>query len=370
VLNMKKKSYSKKNKKTKREDKATFRRVLLWVSLGVVTGLMVLLVMSFYLDIFQNKFFRVIYTKIPLPVVRVEQEYIFSNQLLSDVEAVRKFYQSNDYARKNMRVDFSTTEGQMRLQIKERAVLNKLIEDIIVRRLAEKRGIRISEAEVNKGVETALQNSGGTYRQLALSLKANYGWTVDDFKNKIVKNQLYLQKLFDWYKRAVKNTDSYQEAENVLNKINVQKDNFKELAEKYSEGESARQQGEFNWMRMEQIIPEVAEEVKKMKPGEISGVIISPLGLHIVKLEDRKSSEEEGGEIGMSGEQVRLRQIFFRKDNFVDWLQQQKKLTAVKVFWQRYWWDKKRGEVVFGKESQREAERIVKMKSQGDPSME
>jgi parvulin-like peptidyl-prolyl isomerase len=143
--------------------------------------------------------------------------------------------------------------------------------------------------------------------------------------------------------------------------------NFNELAGRFSEGNSAKQEGELNWMKGSQIIPEVAVVIKKMEPGEISDIIISPLGLHIVKLEERRKIKSKGN--SLVEEEFRLRQIFLKGTSFVDWLENEKQKISVKVFWKKYQWDKSKGEIIFSSENMRQIEKEIRIKSQGDPSL-
>lgn len=364
---MKKKSYKKQIKK-KKSKKGSGKKTWWFFALGILTlGFFgILLGGVFYFNLAGSDLLKPVYGQLPLPIIRIGSEKITSAQLIQDARAVQKFYQSNNYSQQKMRVDFSTNQGKLRLQIKEKDILNKLIEDVMVKKIAKEKGLLLNKSEVDKAVEKSLQKSGGTYKQLELNLKANYGWSIDDFKNKVVKNQLYLDKLFKWYEGALKNTAEYKKAENIKDKLNTDGSNFNELVTKFSEARSVEQQGELNWMKNSQIIPEVARVVKKMKPGQISDVIISPLGLHIVKLEGRRkiNSKEDS-----SGEEVQLRQIFLRGTSFVDWLQREKQKMPVKVFWKKYQWDKNKGEIIFSSEDMRQIEREIRAKSQGDPSL-
>jgi hypothetical protein len=366
---MKKKYYKKRIKKKKKVKNFKGKRRYWFFGLGVamLIFLGILLGVIFYFDLTNNALLRSIFGRVPLPIVKIGVENITSTHLVQDTNAVQKFYQSNNYSQQKMRVDFSTEQGKMRLQIKEKDVLNKLIEDAIVRKLARERGIIISATEVDKAVHESLQKSGGTYEQLVLNLKASYGWSVSDFKNKVVENQLYLSNLFKWYEGSLKNATTYQKAENIKKMIKDDGSNFNELVSRFSEGDSVKQEGELNWMTGQQIIPEVAVMVKKMEPGEISGVIISPLGLHIVKLEDRRKIKSQDN--SLPKEEFQLRQIFLKGTSFVDWLEKEKQKIPVKVFWRKYQWDENKGEVIFSSESMRQIEKKIKIKSQGDPSL-
>lgn len=78
---------------------------------------------------------------------------------------------------------------------------------------------------------------------------------------------------------------------------------FGELAEKYSDDvSSAKRGGELNWISMRQTIPEFEEQAFSLKVGEVSKPFKSSIGVHIVKVLDRKALEpyeEKRKEIAM-----------------------------------------------------------------------
>lgn len=330
------------------------------IFIGIIVG-------YFYLANQINPNLKKFYKLIPLPIVQIENnKFITSKQLFQDVEAVEKFYESKDYTQSGQRVDFSTSDGKIRLRIKEKDILDKLIEDDIVRAVAKSKGINITSTEVDKAVEKSLLKAGSDYEKLALNLESSYGWTIDEFKNKIVKNQLYLQELFDWYKSNLKNSVDYKTAQKAKSKISVNGDNFDEVAKEFSSNNIINNNEEIPWIQKKYIIPEVAKVLSSMKEGEISNVIISSLGMHIIMLEKKRETKNEQGE---TVEEFQLKQIFIRGKSFIDWLQEQKKQMKVKILLKEYRWNKNSGELDFADVSFSKTAQKIKIKSQGDPSL-
>ena len=343
-----------------------------WLGLtgGMVLLLLIALVVSFYSGWRFVGRFNFLYKKLPLPVaeVGVSDNLITSREWLGDFDAVKKFYSSGDFASRGKRIDFSTKQGQLRLQIKKKDILDKLIEDTIIVTLAKKNGITVTDQEVDEAVQKSLDESGGNYQELILNLKSSYGWSLDDFKNKIVKNQLYTKKLFKWYQKNILKTERYKKAQSIRRKIIKDKDgsdNFSEIAKQFSEGDSFKNGGELDWMTEEQIIPEVLAGIQKLKPGEVSDIIVSSLGMHIVKLKDVREVKKNK----KSYKEYQLQQIFIRGISFVDWLQMAKKETKVKIFIGKYRWDKKEGRVVFNNPQLQQLEEKIRKESEGDPSL-
>ncbi|HLY95799.1 MAG TPA: peptidylprolyl isomerase [Sideroxyarcus sp.] len=66
---------------------------------------------------------------------------------------------------------------------------------------------------------------------------------------------------------------------------------FAQVAAGYSDAQDALKGGELGWRPADRLPPLFAEALQKMKPGEVSEVLRSPSGFHIVKLLDRRSKD-------------------------------------------------------------------------------
>lgn len=76
-------------------------------------------------------------------------------------------------------------------------------------------------------------------------------------------------------------------AEDILKKIKAGED-FAELAKKFSEGAAASKGGELGWMLKDNLTPQLSVPVSALKPGEVTGVVETEGGFHILKLEEKK----------------------------------------------------------------------------------
>ncbi len=73
----------------------------------------------------------------------------------------------------------------------------------------------------------------------------------------------------------------------VLNQIRAGGD-FGELARKYSEDSTAQAGGELGWVAHGQTVPEFDSTAFSLKPGEVSGLVKTVYGIHILKVEDKQ----------------------------------------------------------------------------------
>ena len=82
------------------------------------------------------------------------------------------------------------------------------------------------------------------------------------------------------------NDESKSKAEEVLKKIKAG-DDFIKLAKEFSEDEASKTEGGMlGHLNPDSTLPEIATEMVKLNEGEASNIIQSPLGYHIIKLDE------------------------------------------------------------------------------------
>jgi peptidyl-prolyl cis-trans isomerase SurA len=90
---------------------------------------------------------------------------------------------------------------------------------------------------------------------------------------------------------------------------------FARLAASYSDAPDALQGGALGWRAQDRLPDLFVAALAKMSPGEVSSVLRSPAGFHVVKLIDRRGAG--GGEAGAPVLQTRLRHILIRTSESV-----------------------------------------------------
>lgn len=367
--------------KDKPEEKIEAKRPLVRKIVAVVVLLVILLVAAavglyFYSPL--EKYTRPIFKSVPYPVVIVgdSKSVITSRELIHNTDAVRKFYESQDLLSKGYRVDFGTEKGELRLKIKEKDVLDKLVENKLFEEFAREKGITVTADEAQAEIEKHVTEHGDK-KSLELSLKSLYGWDIQEFRDNVVIPQLYMRKLFLAYVSEIREQEGYIKSVQAKRELQDDGSNFVEVVKEFSEGESARIDGELGWFRYHQLIPEVADVVFKMEVGEISEVIISPVGFHIVQVEEKREQEIVGDSEGEGEEmnepqtitELRLRQVYIHGKTFLNWIFDQKKQTPMVVLMKDYFWNAEEGHIEFSDDSMKRIEKRLRMNSQGDPSI-
>jgi peptidyl-prolyl cis-trans isomerase SurA len=74
-------------------------------------------------------------------------------------------------------------------------------------------------------------------------------------------------------------------------KIDNKAATFEDLARQYSQDSSASKGGDLGWLAPGDTVPEVEKVMNELKPGEISGVVQSPFGFHLIQVVERKTED-------------------------------------------------------------------------------
>lgn len=115
-----------------------------------------------------------------------------------------------------------------------------------------------------------------------------------------------------------------QRAESALKQVQSGAD-FREVAVGFSDAPDALAGGLIGWRAQDRLPDLFTDALAKMKPGEVTPILRSPAGFHIVKLSDRR-----GGAAGVGVEQTRVRHILVRVNEKVAEDDARKKLEILR----------------------------------------
>jgi len=314
----------------------------------------------------QNKIAQITSRVLPYPAAIVNnRNFISVNKLWSNLNASRFFYEHQDYSKLGLRVDFTTADGQKRLLVKEKNILNNLIDDRIIEMLANKKGIVLKPDYISQVIATKIQQYDNNTNDVNNNIQKLYDWNIRQFEENIVKPDMYRQALAE---KLAKDdsyfTDDKDKARNKIEKAQKELENkidFAEVAKKYSDGESAKNGGELEWLNLNIALPEIAAVIPDLKIGENSKIIESSIGFHIIEVEEKKNENNI--------DKFRIRQIFVKIKDFKDWLSDQEKDINIIIPLRAFRWNKDEGVVEFTDQRMNEFEKNLEKNSAGDVSV-
>jgi parvulin-like peptidyl-prolyl isomerase len=154
-----------------------------------------------------------------------------------------------------------------------------------------------------KSVPANTPKDGEAYRDLA----ARYGAIKEDDKQLVQKMEATDQEV-DAYISKHPELDpklSRSKAEEVLKRVRAGED-FAKLAQEFSSDPGSKEKGgDLGWFGPGKMVPEFDKAAFALKPGEISDIVETKFGFHIIKLEERKTEDKDGKPV----EQIHPRHI-------------------------------------------------------------
>jgi len=208
---------------------------------------------------------------------------------------------------------------------------SNILEDMIDRKLqiaaAKRAGIDVTDKELAEAIADITKRNNMDAKQFETAL-AKEGLSLDQYKVEL-KEQMTLSRIFNKYVRSTIAVDEaearafYQKniknyilpeeihvrqiflplPENALpDKINaIEKkaqevytrakngEDFIRLVREVSEGVTVSQDGDLGFMQRAQVVAEIAEAIRLLKPGEITQPFLSAGGYNIIRLEEVRS---------------------------------------------------------------------------------
>ncbi|MFA6410577.1 MAG: peptidylprolyl isomerase [Candidatus Buchananbacteria bacterium] len=254
---------------------------------------------------------------IPYPAVIYNNQVTSYYDWASQVKSLRNFYDRQKSITPELDVP--------NLKDTQKHVLDRVIEKFLLETGAKNYGIKVTADEINQETEQ-LAKEIGSWDALKNQLNQLYGWDVNEFQKEIVRPLLLKNKL----KKALILDERFsqkeiQKANEVLALAKTEGNAFDQLAIQYSEEATGPQGGDLGFLSPNQLMPEFKDAIINLEPGQISEVIKTTLGYHIVKIEEKLM--DDNNEIT----QIRVRHILIKARDLNQYLTELKtKSTIIK----------------------------------------
>ncbi|MCK4711054.1 MAG: peptidylprolyl isomerase, partial [Gammaproteobacteria bacterium] len=250
-------------------------------------------------------------------IVEIDNKIITESQLQKRITEIRKQIVSQKKS--------APSRSQLRNKVLDRMVL-----DILQVNRAKQYGIKLSKAGLNKRVETIAKKYKISVAQLRQSLldegvdfkvfrsQVETDTIITQAKKKLVYDKIKIsdreidQFLINQKKRGTKETrfrlshilinvpeeadsqalkNARKKANEVLKRLN-RGDEFDKLAIEYSGGQNALEGGDLGWRKASELPALFVAAIKNLKKGEVSNIVQSPSGFHLLKLNATQNQKQ------------------------------------------------------------------------------
>jgi peptidyl-prolyl cis-trans isomerase SurA len=213
-------------------------------------------------------------------------------------------------------------------QLRER-VLDGIISERLIAQKIREADIEVTDSDVERAIQDILRQNNITEVELNQALQAR-SMSMSQYRADL-KGQLRRLKLVDMnvrskvsvsekeireeYDRRTRNAprreritirhlffradgeddlpSAQARAEAAFRRVTSEGEDFSQVAKEVSEGPTAAEGGSLGEMSTESLLPSLAEAVRSLQPGQVSEPIVTPNGIHVVRLDDRSYETTE-----------------------------------------------------------------------------
>ncbi|OHC61389.1 MAG: molecular chaperone SurA [Rhodocyclales bacterium RIFCSPLOWO2_02_FULL_63_24] len=274
-----------------------------------------------------------------------------------------------------LRARLSTVERQLRSQnvqlpprdVLEKQLLERMITDRVQLQFAKETGLRISDIELDAALRRIAENNRLALPEFRAALeKDGILWVKfrEEIRDEIVLSRLRDREVESRIVVSDGEIDNYlvnpdqgggaghlevqtahivlrvpeQASPDQLMRIGARAqaaldqirrgENFAKVAASYSDAPDGLSGGAMGSRPLDRLPALYADAVSKLKPGEVSGILRSPAGFHIVKLIDRQG--DVGAKATVALKQTHARHILIKVNELVSEAEARRKLVALK----------------------------------------
>lgn len=135
-------------------------------------------------------------------------------------------------------------------------------------------------------------------------------YVADTLQKKIAASDEEIKQYLEKHPQPDTEKENRAKAEEVLKRIRAGED-FAKLAQEFGSDGTRDKGGDLGWFGPGQMHPDFEKATYALKPGQVSDLVQTPYGLHIIKLEGRKTETVDG----KPKEMVHARHILFMDPN-------------------------------------------------------
>lgn len=216
-----------------------------------------------------NAFLHRVTQVVPFPIARIGGTFVEYENYLFELRHYVHYYQTQQQ---------DLFGGEKQVNSYREQVLENVINNAYIKKLADKNDVSVGGGEVNDRIEIVRSQNrlGSNDKVFADVLRDYWGWSVSDFK-RALKTQILAEKL-----AAKLDTDAQSKAQSIISQLNNGADFVKLGGKDYGFGITKTNPN---------VPPQVVDMLFRLKPGQTSGILVAspvqtgqPATLEIVKV--------------------------------------------------------------------------------------
>jgi peptidyl-prolyl cis-trans isomerase SurA len=250
----------------------------------------------------------------------------------------------------------------------ERQLLDRMIADRVQLQLAKETGLRVDDAELERAIARIAEQNQITVETLRKTLESDgvpYAKFREDIRNEIILGRLREREVdnkivvteseIDALVTASASEQMRMDEVNLSHILVVVPENaspeqlqtrraraeealaqltkgadFRQVAAAYSEAPDALRGGEMGWRPGERLPTIFYDALKGLKPGDVSGILRSANGFHILRLNERKGVAGATAPSPASVQQTHVRHILLKTNELVSETEARNRLMGLK----------------------------------------
>ena len=220
-----------------------------------------------------------------------------------------------DQMKSQVRQRFKGTELQQRLRQIDYMGINRMIERKLQIQIAKRRGIKVSDDEVKDAIarlrrlgESPNENDPKEIASIKDQLTA-FRIINQQVRSSLMVSEEEMRRFYEQHRERFllpsevrisqilialgPGTEMLHVREKAQRVYSLLKkgEGFEALASQYSEGPEGRRGGSLGIMRVADILPQIQKALQTLTPGQTSEPIATPLGMHIIRLDEQKAAQ-------------------------------------------------------------------------------
>jgi len=247
--------------------------VVILVAAGIVTSLV-------YWQAPTSPLVRTVIGVLPFPALVINGQIITIADYLGEYDALNNYFSKAEDVERPVEEELQNN------------IIETIVNKTLLEQLAAKYEVSVSPEDIDKGLEDLAEMSGGE-EALTQQVTDNFGWSLDQFKNKVINSLVLANKMTEFvYSSADLQADKHARAEEAMARL-IAGDDFGVVAAEMSDDPSAKANGDLGYIKQSEMVEPWASAVAELKKGERTDIIDTAGRYLIFQVTDRITKKED-----------------------------------------------------------------------------